>query len=176
MKFKKIIAGVAIACGFLGLAACNDSGKVNPPAGEPSTSQQGEPSTSVQINEVTLPFLTNGKARIDIDMPGCTFKLNGTAITSGQTVDIGNFTLTYEGTLTEEVFHVYWASVKTNGTNIKVHGGIETEHMSEFFTGIFPDLHVAQDQRIYLCITKTRLGWTHNLDTIMDRQLTAMAG
>ena len=176
MKFKKIIAGVAIACGFLGLAACNDSGKVNPPAGEPSTSQQGgvTPTPSTQRDELKLSFLTDGKARIDINTPGATFKLNGTAITSGQTVDIGNFELTYEGTITSETFYVYWASVRPNGERIQVYNGIETEEMSSFFGSILNTNHSSEDKRIYLCITVTKKGWTKNLDERMDTQFDAM--
>ncbi len=175
MKFKKIIEGVAIACGFLGLAACNDSGKSNPPAGEPSTSQQQQdPTPSTQGDELKLSFLTDGKARIDINTPGATFKLNGTAITSGQTVDIGNFELTYEGTITSETFYVYWASVRPNGERIQVYNGIETEEMSSFFGSILNTNHSSEDKRIYLCITVTKKGWTKNLDERMDTQFNAM--
>ena len=177
MKFKKIIAGVAIACGFLGLAACNDSGKVNPPAGEPSTSQQGgvTPTPSTQRDELTLSFITDGKTRIDVNMPGCTFKINGTAITSGQSYDIGNFTITFEGTITQEVFHVYLASTRTDGELIKVYNSIETESMGEFFSSILSDQHKSTDKRIYLCITTTKQGWAKGLDDRMDAQFTAMS-
>lgn len=176
MKLKKILAGLAITCGFLGLAACSDSGNTNPPVVNPSTSQQGggTPTSSTEGDELQLSFLTDGKARIDINTPGVTFKLNGTAVTSGQIVNIGNFVITYEGTLSKETFNVYWASVKQDGERIQVNNGIEAEEMSNYFNSIFNTYHTSEDKRIYLCITVTNKGWTRGLDTRMDTQFDAM--
>ena len=176
MKLKKILAGLAIACGFLGLAACSDSGNTNPPVVNPSTSQQGgTPTPSTEGDGLQLSFLTDGKARIDINTPGVTFKLNGTAVTSGQIADIGNFVITYEGTLSKDTFNVYWASVQQNGEYIQVNNGIETEEMSTYFNSIFNSYHTSKDKRIYLCITITKKGWTRGLDTRMDTQFDAMS-
>lgn len=169
MKLKKVIAGALSVLGMASLAGCASSEE---PIVTPTPTSTVTNQSTVQ-NEITLSFLNKGKARIDlVGMGGVTIKANGTTVTSGSIVDTANFSLTAEGTPNND-FYVYYASTKSTGAQSHYNGGVEKEHIVDYFSEIFSGYISGTEERIYVCITTTKGGWTKNLDKVMDERFEA---